>query len=152
MRLAIGAMISPRIPPKSLQRKVMDGIEGIEPLRNLGHSLEVIFQPDGGIEISGPIQSRLLKDAVLRSLHEIPGVTQVIDGIIADPDLELAVAQILAKDEQGKDILPGQIVVRSHLGTITLLGKGPANVSRDDLIESIRSIRGVRVVDDKLTG
>jgi osmotically-inducible protein OsmY len=144
-------MISRRLSSVELQSKVLDRIVEIEPLRTLGHSLEIQVHSGGEIEVSGPIRSRILKDTVLRSIREIPGVKHVIDGIVADPDLELSVSQTLATDERTKGILPGEISLRSHLGTVTLLGKLPPIVSRDDLAETVISIKGVRAIDDKMS-
>src|SRR4030067_2530151 len=102
----------PALPLEDIQLQVEERMENIEPLRTLGNFLEIKVHANGVIEVSGPVQSRLIKSFVIQALKDIPGIHEVEDQIVADSDTELEIAQALAMDDRTRDIPPGGIFVR----------------------------------------
>jgi osmotically-inducible protein OsmY len=140
-----------KVEGERLREEIEARLWGYEPLRALGNLLEVDLRGDGTVKLAGPVPTRVIKDGVLRTVRETPGVAHVEDGIIPDPDLEVAVARALASDERTAAILPGQISIRSHNGAITLIGQIPEDVNRAAILDVVRSVEGVRFILDKLT-
>jgi|Deesub1362A_J573_1020465.scaffolds.fasta_scaffold00822_16 osmotically-inducible protein OsmY len=133
-----------------LRQRIEEALWELEPVRTLGNLLELQVLPDGTVEIRGPVRSRVIRDAVVARLRDVEGVRQVVDGIIPDPDLEIAVARALMENERTKGLRPGMVSVRAHHGVITLLGRLPPEISRQGLVEVVRAVPGVRGVVDKL--
>ena len=147
-------MTTQTIPAFKLEKvrmQITERMEEIELLRNLGNFLQTKLNPNGVIEVSGPTQSLLIKTMVIERLKDIPGVQDVEDHIVADPDLELAVARALSQNERTKELPPGKIFIRSHLGVIKLFGKVPAEFRLEDVIEVVTSVAGVRDVEVKIS-
>ena len=64
-----------------------------------------------------------LKDGVLDAVRWVPGVTGIVDGLVADNELEIQVAMALARDPRLSSLSPGAIALHSHLGRVTLVGR-----------------------------
>jgi hypothetical protein len=75
----------------------------------------------------------------------------VVDLVVPDPDLEIAVTKALAADEQTKSLPPGKLAIRSHDGTITIIGRVPLEVDRDAILNVVRDVPNVRGVVDKIS-
>ncbi len=133
-----------------LRERVEEALWDLEPVRTLGNLLKLEVRPGGVVEVRGPVRSRVIRDEILARLRQVEGVQQVVDGILPDPDLEIAVARALMEDERARGLPPGRVSVRAHNGVITLLGKLPQGVDRQRLVEAVRAVRGVRGVVDKL--
>lgn len=142
----MGARLDENVALKRLQMEVGGRISELEPLRTLGNHLKVSVQPDGIVEVSGSIRSRLIKEMVLQSIKEVPGVHRVEDAIIADPDLELDIAQALALDDRTSDIPLGHIFIHCHSGVVSLVGELPDRVQLSDLLDVVSNVDGVRDV------
>ena len=146
-------MSAQAIPPRQLedmQLQVAERLERIEPLRTLGNFLQAKLNPDGVVQVSGPTQSLLIKRLVIQALSDIPGIQDVQDQIVADPELELAVAWGLAHDHRTSDLPPGRIFIRSHLGVITLFGNLPHGFFLQDIVEVVSNVSGVLDIEVKL--
>jgi osmotically-inducible protein OsmY len=139
----------PAFDTEKVHSQVTERMEKIELLRTLGNFLQTRLNPNGVIEVSGPAQSRLIKTMVVQTLKDIPGVQDVEDHIVADPDLELAVAEALERDDRTKDLPPGKIFVRSHLGVVTLFGYLPSDFSGQDIVDVVTDVHGVNGVQVK---
>jgi hypothetical protein len=135
---------------EDMQLQVAEQMEKIEPLRTLGNFLQTRLDPNGVIEIIGPTQSLLIKRMVIQALSDIPGIQDVQDHIVADPELELSVARALARDHRTSDLPPGRIFIRSHLGVITLFGDLPPGFLLQDIVDVVSNVSSVRGLEVKL--
>ncbi len=135
---------------EDLQQALEEALWAYEPVRTASREVEARVQPGGVVEVSGYVRSRLIKDGVLNILRRHPGVNEVVDHLIADPDLELAVAMKLATDPRTRDIPPGAVAVHSHFGAVTLVGRLPVGFSHAEVVEVVREVPGVRHVVDRL--
>ncbi len=135
---------------ENIHLQVAERMGKIEPLRTVGNFLQTKLNDNGVIEVSGPTQSRLIKEMVLQTLRDTPGIKDVEDHIITDPDLELAIAWGLVQDDRTRDLPPGNIFLRSHLGVVTLFGKLPSGFLTQDIIDVVSGVGGVREIQDKL--
>ncbi len=136
---------------EDLRGAVEEALWAYEPVRTARHPIETRVRPDGVVEVRGHVRSRLIKDGLLRTLRSVPGVREVEDHLVADPDLELAVAQALASDPRTRQIPPGAITIHSIFGIVTLFGHLPEGVDRQQVVEVVRGIEGVRHVVDRLS-
>jgi hypothetical protein len=135
---------------EDIHLQVAERMEKIEPLRTLGNFLQTKLDPNGVIKIAGPTQSLLIKQMVIQALSDIPGIQGIQDHIVADPDLELAVAWALAQDHRTSNLPPGRIFIRSHLGVITLFGDLPAGFLLQDIVDVVLNVSGVRDIEVQL--
>ena len=106
---------------------------------------------DGRVTLLGPVRSRLVRDQILDLVGAIPGVLEVIDRMVADPELELRVAEALSHDPRTRSIPPGSVQVHSLNGAVTLTGQLPPGSDRAAVLQAARSVPGVVQVHDRLT-
>ena len=83
---------------EDLESLVETALWNYNPVRDSLSDLRVDVTPDGRVEVSGPVRSGLIKDGVLETLQWVPGVTGIVDGMVADSELEIEVAFALARD------------------------------------------------------
>ena len=133
-----------------LQARVEAILWDYEPLRTLGGRWSAHALADGTIELTGVVPTGLIKDAMLARVRSLPGAVRVVDRLIADPDLEVAVARALAVDPRTRGLQPGAVTVRSHHGRITLLGRLPAGASRQIVVAMAGAVPGVVEILDQL--
>jgi len=133
---------------QDLQLAVEDALWRYDPLRPALSELRVEVRPDGQVEIAGPVRTGLIKDGILASVRRVPGVTGIIDRILPDHELEIAVARSMASDEMLTKLPPGTLSVHSHLGRVSLVGKVPDPALRKRVLEIVRSLAGVQGVVD----
>jgi osmotically-inducible protein OsmY len=108
---------------EDLESAVENALWNYPPIRESLSDLQVKVSPDGRVEVYGPVRAGLIKDGVLEALRWVPGVTGVVDGLVADNELEIQVAVALARDPRLSSLSPGAIAVHSHLGRVTLVGR-----------------------------
>lgn len=116
-----------------------------------GGGLRARVVDDGKVELSGFVRSRLGRDQVLEKVRSVPGVVQVIDRTVADPELELAVAAALQRDPRTSSLPAGSVLVRSLYGVVTLTGRLPAGADREAVVRVAAGVPGVKQVHDRLT-
>jgi len=133
---------------QDLQLAVEDALWRYDPLRPALSELRVEVRPDGQVEIAGPVRTGLVKDGILASVRRVPGVTGIIDRILPDHELEIAVARSMASDEMLTKLPPGTLSVHSHLGRVSLVGKVSDAALRKRVLEIVRSLAGVLGVVD----
>jgi hypothetical protein len=104
---------------------------------------------DGTVELSGYVRSDLIRDGVIETLRRVRGVAEIVDRLYSDEQLELAVAGELAKLKQ---LPPGMISIRGHLGQVTLIGRLPDESLRGKIVDLANSIPGVEQVVDRMDG
>lgn len=136
---------------EDLQTAVQEAILRYDPLRTTTPHLSVDVRPGGVVEVSGPVRTETIREVVIQLVQRVPGVSQVIDGIVSDPSLEVAVSKALASNPKTAAIQPGTVIVRSHSGVITLLGRLSNESLREEVLRVAREVDGVRQVNDRLT-
>ena len=134
---------------EDLESAVEAALWNYSPIRESLSDLEVNVSSDGRVEVSGPVRSGLKKDGVLETLRWVPGVTGIVDGLVADNELEIQVAFALARDSRLSSLSPGAIAVHSHLGKVTLEGGLKDKALREVAVEVTSQVIGVKSVDDR---
>lgn len=132
---------------EDLQHAVDEALWEYDPVRGALWELRAVAQPDGVVEVSGHVRSRSIRDGVIAALRSVPSVTQIVDRLLPDPELETRVARALAQMER---LPPGTVAVHSHLGVVTLVGKLPDQSLRDPVLETAGAVSGVRSIDDRM--
>ena len=142
---------TPMITAEDLESAVETALWNYSPIRESLSDLQVKVSPDGRVEVSGPVRAGLKKDGVLEAVRWVPGVTGVVDGLIADNELEVQVAMALAQDPRLSSLPPGAIAVHSHLGRVTLLGRLKDEEMGGVAVEVTSQVAGVITVDGRTT-
>lgn len=109
--------------------------------------LSVQAHADGSVEVIGHVRTGVIRDGVIETLRRVPGVTQVVDQLYSDQELEIAVAIALSEIDK---LSPGALTVHAHLGDVTLLGRLPEDSLRDEVLSVATSVVGVDRVIDRL--
>lgn len=130
-----------------LQHAVDEALWGYDPVRGALWELRAEVRQDASVEVSGHVRSRSIREGVIEVLQELPGVQQVVDQLVTDPQLENEVARALTGIQR---LQPGRIAVHGHLGVITLLGKLPEESLRQTVVGAAERVPGVRSVEDRM--
>lgn len=117
------------------------------PVRGSLWELEAVVVEPGVVEVSGHVRAWTIHDGVIESLRAVPGLQRIVDRLVVDPQLETEVARALA---DVRELPVGAVVVRSHLGVVSLLGDLPKESLREAVLQTARSVSGVRRVEDRL--
>ena len=136
---------------EDLESAVEAALWNYAPVRESLSDLSVKVSPDGRVEVSGPVRSGLIKDGVVETLRWVPGVTGIVDGMVADSELEIEIAMALASDPRLKDLPPGAIAVHSHLGEVNLVGHLEDEGKRTAALEVAGQVRGAHTIRDRMT-
>ena len=136
---------------EDLESAVEAALWNYYPIRESLSNLQVKVSPDGRVEVSGPVRAGLKKDGVLEAVRWVPGVTGVVDGLVADNELEVQVAMALAQDPRLSSLPPGAIAVHSHLGRVTLVGRLKDEALSEVAVEVTSQVAGVITVDGRTT-
>jgi len=134
---------------EDLESAVETALWNYSPIRESLSDLQVKVSSDGRVDVSGPVRSGLKKDGVLEALRWVPGVTGIVDGMVADNELEIQVALALARDPRLSSLSPGAIAVHSHLGRVTLVGRLKDEALGGVAVEVTSQVSGVKSVDDR---
>lgn len=134
---------------EDLKSAVEAALWNYHPVRESLSDLQVKVSTDGRVEVSGHVRSGLIKDGVLEVLRWVPGVTGIVDGLIADSEIEIEVAVALANDPRLKGVAPGAIAVHGHLGEVTLVGRLVDDNLRTVAVEVASQVSGVESVIDR---
>jgi osmotically-inducible protein OsmY len=131
-----------------LQRAVERALWKFGQIRPNLPSLNIAASEDGSVEIVGPVRSSLTKEGILQVARRVPGVTGVVDRLMSDPELEIAVAEALVADSNTKDL---RISVHSHMGSVTLVGEGVSDEARAAADRVAEEVPGVQEVISRLS-
>ena len=144
------AMIdTPTTAVEDLMSAIETALREYAPVRESLLGLRINVSPDGRVAVSGPVRSGLIKDGVLEKLSRVPGVTRIVDEIVSDTELEIAVAVALFGDPRLKELPPGAIAVHSHLGQVTLVGQLEEDSIRRIAVEVAGQVGGVQGIHDR---
>ena len=134
-----------------IQEEVDRALWDVDLVRTAGGRVRARVAAGGRVELSGPIRSRLTRDRVLAKVRSVSGVAEVVDRIVADPDVEVAVAAALQSDPKTSGLPAGSVLVRSLFGVLTLTGHLPAGADREAVVQVAAGVPGVQQVHDRLT-
>jgi osmotically-inducible protein OsmY len=115
------------------------------------HELPLNFKLDEEftLTVHGHTPTQAIKDEILSVAASIDGVAEVRDQVVADPDLEIAIAEALARDDRTRNLPPGTISIFGNLGNVVLVGE-VADPDRDRIVQVASGVDGVRGVTDRL--
>jgi osmotically-inducible protein OsmY len=105
----------------NLATSVEDTLWGYDPLRQTDSLIEVSAAPDGTVSLTGHVRGDMLKYIAGRLAAQTPGVTRVLNGLVADTDLESDVALALATDPEVMTCTD-QLIIKVVLGVVYLTG------------------------------
>lgn len=120
------------------------------PVRSRDLPIDLEVSDDGSVTVHGHAPSRTIKESVLEVVASVSGVGDVVDGVHADPDVELAVAQAFAANDRTKHIPPGAVQIFAQLGVVVLVGRLTAD-DRETVLDVARGVEGVREVVDRMS-
>lgn len=137
---------------QDLLNEIEEALWSYDPVRNRDLPLDVDLLDEGRVRLAGYAPTRTIKEGVLEVVSSVPGVREVVDGVYADPDLELAVAQALASDSRTSHIPPGSVQLFAQLGNVVVVGRLAADSDRQAVTEVAHEVEGVRQVVDRTRG
>ena len=135
---------------QDLQLEVEEALWQFDPVRDALGVLQIEARPDGQVVIAGPVRTGSIKDGILATVRRLPEVVGVIDRMLPDHELELAIAKAIDADPSLKALPPGSVSVYSHLGQVSLVGKTPTEALRRRAVEVAEGVPGVRRLVDRL--
>jgi osmotically-inducible protein OsmY len=98
--------------------------------------------------LSGVVLSRIMHRAVVQAAASAPGVRKVIDNLMTDTDIEIAVGQALAQEPLiAKN---AEISAMSYRGVVLLSGKAPTADAVQRAGEIAAKVPGVTSVTNRL--
>jgi osmotically-inducible protein OsmY len=104
---------------------------------------------DDCVVLTGIVRSRTAREMAERLAQNVPGVARVDNQLVADADVEIAVAQALATDARTASAFPG-LLVGVVFGIVYLKGTAPTSQIKDAATEVARTVPGVRRVSNEL--
>ena len=132
----------------SLEQAVRNALDHYTPLRMWRHSFQ-IQASDGKATLTGNARSQAEKEVAGNLARAVKGITTVDNQMIADGDVELAVAQALGVDERTRDAFPG-ILVGVVFGTVYLKGTAASDAVKKAAGEIASGIQSVQRVSNEL--
>lgn len=126
--------------PQSLKQSVEEALQAYSPLRTSRAEISVTVN-DGKVVLSGYVPSGSIKRMAAILAGSVDGINEVVNDLLADPDLERLVAMALATDERTR-LWP--IRVRAELGHVQLQGQVPNEDAARAALEVARKVQGPR--------
>ena len=134
-----------------LAGQVHRALWNLDAVRTAHRPIRIQVRPDGRVTLLGPVRSRFVRDLILNVVAEIPGVVEVIDRMVADPELEVRVAEALSTDPRTLSLPPGSVQVHGLYGAVTLTGQLPPGSDQAAVLRVVGAVPGVDQVNDRLT-
>jgi osmotically-inducible protein OsmY len=132
--------------PQSLKQSVEEALQAYSPLRT--SRSQIVVSVDGGqVTLSGYVQSTSTKQLAAILASGVDGVSEVVNALLAAPDLEQAVAMALAADSRTR---PWPIRVRAEQGFVQLQGYVPDEQSIHVALEVARKVNGPQEIVNAL--
>jgi len=106
-----------------------------------------VWTQEGAVRLSGLVSSEAVKQAAMEVVGAVPGVLQVMNGLLTGPDVARAVAEALTHDAQ-----TAQMVVEATTsdGGLTLRGWVRTAAEKAEAVAVARAVPGVTAVIDEL--
>ena len=115
-----------------LSDRVHQALFAVQSLRLLHAPIQVTIKGDR-VTLKGVVATARLKDLALQAVGQVPGITQVEDRLLTEPDLEIGIAQALAADPRTHGAL---IRVNATNNKVVLQGR----VATPEIVQLAESI------------
>ena len=132
---------------KTLKQSVEEALQAYSPLRTSRAEITVTVEDDRVVSLSGYVPSASIKGMAGVLAGTVQGVSQVVNDLIADPDLERTVALALAADSRTRT---WPIRVRSELGHVQLQGVVPNEEAVEAALAVTQGVEGPKRVFNAL--
>jgi osmotically-inducible protein OsmY len=128
---------------------VRDALNQHTPRRVWQHSIQIRADA-GAVTLTGAVRGQAEKEIAERLARGVKGVSDVQNQLVADSDLELAVAAALNADARTRGAFPG-ILVGAVFGGVYLKGPVASEETKNAAGEIARRVAGVQRVLNELT-
>jgi osmotically-inducible protein OsmY len=126
---------------------VLEALYSFDPIRS-SFSLIDVRESNGMVELRGCVATRMIKAMATDLALSVPGVRDVDNRLIADSDIDVAVAEAIACDNR-THLTSTQVASRSTQSIVRLAGWVPSAEVKMAVEEVVRGVLGVRdVVND----
>jgi hyperosmotically inducible protein len=132
---------------QTLKQSVEEALQAYSPLRTSRAEITVTVDDDGVATLSGYVPSASIKGMASVLAGTVDGVSEVVNDLTADPDLERTVALALAADSRTRT---WPIRVRSELGHVQLQGNVPDEEAVEAALEVARGVEGPKQIFNAL--
>ena len=126
--------------PEALRQSVETALQAYSPLRTSRSEVTVTVN-DRMITRSGYAPSMSIKRMAAILAGSVASVNEVVNDLVADPELERSVALALGQDERTRS---WSIRVRSELGYVQRQGQVPDEQTVEVALEVARGVKGPR--------
>jgi osmotically-inducible protein OsmY len=134
-------------PDAELSTSIYDAISTYEPIRAIQGTYIDVSVIDGTVSLSGNVASSIIKKKAEDLALSVEGVLAVQNLLVCDYDLELALAQALASNNDSKG---ERVLIRSSLGVVLLEGTVKSPQSKDAVETIAAKLNGVKRVINRL--
>ena len=135
---------------EDLEGRIEEALMSYEPVRSSQLPLRLEADASASVRLEGWVRSRVIKDTIEDIVRHVPGVAQVTLALVVDPELEVKVARALAKSSETAGLEPGSVILRANLGAVRVIGSVGSQGLRDNVLQVVRDVEGVRRVEDDL--
>lgn len=132
--------------PYTLKQSIEDALQAYSPLRTSRSDITMRVD-DGQVTLSGYVPSNSIKRMAAFLAGSVDGVSEVVNELLADPDLERSVAVALAADERTRSLT---VRVRAEIGNVQLQGFVPDEAALQLALDVARKVDGPRQIVNAL--
>lgn len=132
--------------PQALKQSVEEALQAYSPLRTSKPEITVTVDDDR-VTLAGYVPSTSIRDMAAILTGTVTGVDEVVNDLIAAPDLERSVAMALAADDRTRS---WPIRVQADLGYVQLQGLVPDEEVVQAALEVARKVEGPREIVNAL--
>jgi osmotically-inducible protein OsmY len=127
---------------------VRDALNKYDPARIWGDDVKIDAR-GGTVTLSGIVRSQTTKETAGKMASQVNGVSAVQNNLMADADLEMAVAQALAADPRTHPAFPG-VLVGVVFGVVYLKGMVKTPEIKAAIGQVAAQVPGVRTVSNEV--
>jgi hyperosmotically inducible protein len=128
--------------PQALKQSVEKALEAYSALRSSRPDITVAVD-DGVVTLSGYVSSTSIREMATILAGSVASVSEVVNELHADPQLERWVAMALAQDDRTRSL---PIRVRSVGGYVQLQGQVPDEAAAETALDVARTVEGPKQV------
>lgn len=100
---------------------------------------------DGVIQLRGSVRTPLVIDETEKLARAIKGCVAVNNQLVSDWEIGLAIASYISRKLPG---LSDSVIANTRFGKVSLEGSVSSDEDRDAIIQGVKSITGVKEIDD----
>ena len=128
-------------------RRVWERILAVPRLRRVCAEAVTVSARDGVVAIAGNVPNSFFAAKLREAARSAVGVVEVVDDLVADHDLELAVATALSVH---RSLRPSRVRVHASLGHVALEGELETEADVERAVRTALEVPGVRLVESHL--